>query len=770
MLFTILLGLFSAILLIPFGSRLKSKWSILLPLIPTGIFAYYLGFIPKIASGASFVQQIEWVPTLGVNFDFRLDGLSMLFMLLITGIGTGIFFYARTYLKGHPYFDRFFGYLFLFMTAMMGLVLSDNMLLLFIFWELTSISSFFLIGFNNDNKDSRKSAMTALTITGMGGFFLLAGLILLGNVAGTYQISELIQYKDRIINNEFYPLILLFIFLGAFTKSAQFPFHFWLPGAMKAPTPVSAYLHSATMVKAGIYLLARFFPSLGGTDLWSYPLMIVGGFTMLYAAIHSLFRIDLKSILAYTTISALGILVFLLGVGTREAIIAAAVFILVHALYKATLFLGTGIIDHETGTRDITKLAGLRKVLLPVAIAGILAALSSAGLPGTFGFIGKDLIYEATLHSKENLMLILTILAVITNTCLVAAGFMAGWKPFAGELPQEYSKLHLPYKSMWIPPLILGTLGLLFGLFPGFIGKWMSLATANSIFGTETNLKLAIWHGSFNTVLILSLITLGLGILLYIFNKPSEKKVSFLEKFQSISSQSILTGYSNDIIRFSTWYTGKFHNGYLRSYHLKIILFAEGLLIYKLWMSGPIQIDFNNLTPLTIYEVAVVIILLGALLIVVTTPSRLTAVVSMSVIGYCICLMYVFYSAPDLAMTQFTIDTLSTVLFVLVLYKLPGFLNLASAKQQYRDIVVALGFGAILSIIALKVLYEPIQTQTSDFYGENAYILAKGKNVVNLILADFRGIDTMFETVVLGIAALGVYSLLKLRLKSSEKE
>ena len=770
MLFTILLGLFSAILLIPFGSRLKSKWSILLPLIPTGIFTYYLGFIPKIASGASFVQQIEWVPTLGVNFDFRLDGLSMLFMLLITGIGTGIFFYARTYLKGHPYFDRFFGYLFLFMTAMMGLVLSDNMLLLFIFWELTSISSFFLIGFNNDNKDSRKSAMTALTITGMGGFFLLAGLILLGNVAGTYQISELIQYKDRIINNEFYPLILLFIFLGAFTKSAQFPFHFWLPGAMKAPTPVSAYLHSATMVKAGIYLLARFFPSLGGTDLWSYPLMIVGGFTMLYAAIHSLFRIDLKSILAYTTISALGILVFLLGVGTREAIIAAAVFILVHALYKATLFLVTGIIDHETGTRDITKLAGLRKVLMPVAIAGILAALSSAGLPGTFGFIGKDLIYEATLHSKENLMLILTILAVITNTCLVAAGFMAGWKPFAGELPQEYSKLHLPYKSMWIPPLILGTLGLLFGLFPGFIGKWMSLATANSIFGTETHLKLAIWHGSFNTVLILSLVTLGLGILLYIFNKPSEKKVSFLEKFQSISSQSILTGYSNDIIRFSTWYTGKFHNGYLRSYHLKIILFAEGLLIYKLWMSGPIQIDFDNLTPLTIYEVAVVIILLGALLIVVTTPSRLTAVVSMSVIGYCICLMYVFYSAPDLAMTQFTIDTLSTVLFVLVLYKLPGFLNLASAKQQYRDIVVALGFGAILSIIALKVLYEPIQTQTSDFYGENAYILAKGKNVVNLILADFRGIDTMFETVVLGIAALGVYSLLKLRLKSSEKE
>ena len=770
MLFTILLGLLSALLLIPFGSRLKSKWSIILPLVPTGIFAYYLGYLPNIVEGSSVIQQIKWVPSLGVNFDLRLDGLSMLFMLLITGIGAGIFFYARTYLKGHPYFDRFFGYLFLFMTAMMGLVLSDNMLLFFIFWELTSISSFFLIGFNNDQADSRKSAMTALTITGMGGFFLLAGLILLANIAGTYQISELIEHREQILNHQSYPLVLLFIFLGAFTKSAQFPFHFWLPGAMKAPTPVSAYLHSATMVKAGIYLLARFFPILGGTELWSYPLMIVGGLTMLFAAIHSLFRIDLKSILAYTTISALGILVFLLGLGSREAIIAASVFILVHALYKATLFLVTGIIDHETGTRDITKLAGLRKVLLPVAIAAGLAALSSAGLPLTFGFIGKDLIYEATLHGPSNLIWILTGFAVATNICLVAAGFMAGIKPFSGKLPVQFSKLHLPYPSMWIPPLVLASLGLLFGIFPGYVGKWFSMATADAIFGTETQMKLAIWHGSFNTVLILSLITLAVGTLLYLANKPSTKKLGLIEQFNGISAQNILTRYSNDILRFSNWYTNLLHNGFLRSYLLKIIVFAEILLIYKLWVSGPILIDFDNLTPLTIYEVAVVIILLGALVIVVTTPSRLTSVVAMSVIGYCICLMYVFYSAPDLAMTQFSIDTLSTVLFVLVLYKLPGFLNLASAKQRYRDTVVALGFGIILSIIALKVMYEPIQTQTSDFYGENAYIMAKGKNVVNLILADFRGIDTMFETVVLGIAALGVYSLLKLRLKSSEKE
>jgi len=769
MLFTILLGLISSILLIPFGKRFKSSWSILLPLVPTVLFCYYLGYIPKIANGLNYMQEINWVPSLGVNFDLKLDGLSLLFCLLITGIGTGIFFYARTYLKGHPYYDRFFGYLYLFMSAMIGLVLSDNIFLLFIFWELTSISSFFLIGFNNDQEASRKSAMTALTITGMGGFFLLAGLVLMGNVAGTFRISELIEYRNVILEHPQYPLILGLLFLGAFTKSAQFPFHFWLPGAMKAPTPVSAYLHSATMVKAGIYLLARFFPILSGTELWSYTLMGVGGFTMLYSAIHSLFRTDLKSILAYSTISALGILVFLLGVGSKEAVIAASVFILVHALYKATLFLVTGIVDHETHTRDITKLAGLRKVLGPVALAAGLAALSSAGLPSTFGFIGKDLIYEATLHAEKNWILILTIIAVATNICLVAAGFMAGFKPFFGSLPQEYAKVHLPYKSMWITPLILAILGLIFGLVPSLAGNFINYQAANSIFGGDTEMHLAIWHG-FNTVLVLSLVTLAAGTFLYMVNKPSEAKVNYIEKFQRLSPQTIITGYANDIVRFSQWFTNFFHNGYLRSYHMKIILFAEALLIYKLWQSGPIQIDFENLTPLTIYEVAVVIILLGALVIVIATPSRLTSVVAMSVIGYCICLMYVFYSAPDLAMTQFTIDTLSTVLFVLVLYKLPSFLNLASARERYRDSVVALGFGAILSIIALKVLYEPIQTQTSDFYGENAYILAKGKNVVNLILADFRGIDTMFETVVLGIAALGVYSLLKLRLKSSEKE
>lgn len=769
MLLTILSGLFSSCLIVFAGKHLKSRWSLLLPILPALLFSFFAAQVPWIASGNQLAQHFNWVPSLGVNFDLKLDGLSLLFALLITGIGTAIFIYARSYLKGHIYFDRFFGYLFLFMSAMLGVVLSDNIILLFIFWELTSISSFFLIGFNNDNIDSRKSALTALSITGLGGFFLLAALILTANITGTFSISAMIDSKTLILDHPLYPLVICLLFIGAFTKSAQFPFHFWLPGAMKAPTPVSAYLHSATMVKAGIYILARFTPILGGTDYWNYTLMTVGGITMLYAAIHALFRIDLKGILAYSTISALGILTFLIGIGTQDAFIAAMVFLLAHALYKATLFMVTGIIDHETGTRDITVLAGLKKVMPPVAVAAALAALSSAGLPFTLGFIGKDLVYEATLHSPlTDYIWVLTGLAILTNIGLVAAGFMAGIKPFVGTLPVTLEHVHLPSRSLWIPPLILAVLGLLFGIFPSFAGDYISMPAASSLAAVFISKHLQIWH--FNIILVLSIATLLLGTLVYFFNKPSITKLNKLAKFDHISSQRIITGYANDIVRFATWFTNLFHNGYLRSYHLKIILFAEALLAYKLWVSGPIKLDVWMLTYPDIYEVVIVAVLIGALYIIVTTPSRLTSVVSMSVIGYCICLIFVIYSAPDLAMTQFTIDTLSTVLFVLVLYKLPGFINFASKKILYRDAFISLGFGVTLSLIALKAWSEPISREVSNFYGENAYLLAKGKNVVNVILVDFRGIDTMFETVVLSIAALGVYSLIRLRLKSSERE
>lgn len=346
MLLAVLSGFIVASLVPFFGKLLRGNRSFIMTALPLSLFIYFLAFIPSVSRRQPSLIFYDWVPSMGINFNFLVDGLSLLFALMITGIGTLVFLYTSAYMKGDRYLDRFYGYLCLFMGAMLGMVLSDNIFTLFVFWELTSISSFFLIGYNNESKESRKAALISLAVTGLGGFFLLAAFALLGNIAGTYSIHEMMGSAAMLKEHRLYVLIIVFLFLAAFSKSAQYPLHFWLPGAMKAPTPVSTYLHSATMVKAGVYLLARFTPVLGGVAVWDNTLVIVGGFTMLYAAFHSIFKRDLKEILAYSTISALGMLVFLLGLGTPEALLSAAVFIIVHALYKASLFLVTGIVDH----------------------------------------------------------------------------------------------------------------------------------------------------------------------------------------------------------------------------------------------------------------------------------------------------------------------------------------------------------------------------------------------------------------------------------------
>lgn len=769
MLTAVLAGLIVSLLYIPFGKYLKGRLAILAALLPISLFAYFTSLIPAVRAGENIHYHHPWVPSLGVNFDFHLDGLSLLFSLLITGIGSLVFLYAAPYLKGHRYLDRFYAYLSLFMAAMLGVVLSDNVLLLFIFWELTSISSFFLIGFNNDNAASRKSSLIALGVTGGGGFLLMAGLILMGHLSGTYSIQEMLGTNEYLKSHTLYGLILLLVFAGAFTKSAQFPFHFWLPGAMKAPTPVSAYLHSATMVKAGVYLLARLQPVLGGTDYWMYPLVTIGGITMLYAAFHSIFRTDLKAILAYSTVAALGMLVFLIGIGTAESLLAASVFILVHALYKASLFLTAGVLDHETGTRDITQLSGLRKVLMPLAIAGLLAALSSAGLPLTFGFIGKDLIYEATLHTAGILTLVLTALAVLTNVLLLCAGFLAGIKPFTGALPARFSHVHLPHPLMWGAPLLLALLGVVFGCVPGLADDALLNPAAEAMYRSAIHSPLQLWHG-FNLVLLLSGITLALGTLLYFAWKPSAAGLAGIERYNALSPKHVIGQLARYARAIAIWYTRTLHNGFLRVYLLCIIVSAVLLLGIRLVAGGPIRFTIDNLSPVGLYEVVVAAILIAAVYITVTAASRLTVVVATSVLGFCVCLLFVFYSAPDLAMTQFSIDTLTVVLFVLVLFRLPPFLNFANRKIQIRDGLVASSFGLVIALIAIQVLNQPVDHEVSQFYGNNAYTLAKGKNVVNVILVDFRGLDTMFEIVVLSIAAIGVVSLLKLRLKASEKE
>lgn len=769
MLTAILSGFLFSLFLVFAGKFFKGKLAVLSALVPLGLFIYFASFIKRISQGEVITRHYEWVPSFGVNLNFTLDGLSLLFSLLITGIGFLVFAYTAEYLKGHKYLDRFYGYLGMFMGAMLGLVLSDNLLSMFVFWELTSISSFFLIGFNNTSKASRKSAILALAITGSGGFLFLAGSLLLGSVAGTYSITEMLTQSDAIIGSSFYVWIVILLFGAAFTKSAQFPFHFWLPGAMKAPTPVSTYLHSATMVKAGIYLLLRFTPILGGEEIWNTTLILVGGVTMFYAAVHTLFRTDLKGVLAYSTISVLGILVFLIGMGTQYALTAAAVYIVVHALYKATLFLITGIIDHETGTRDVTVLSGLRKVMLPVAIAGFLAAISSAGMPPTIGFVGKDLVYESTLHMKS-WSVVLTVVAIGTNILVLYAGFVAGIKPFTGKLPEAQSKVHMPGFLMWLPPMILAILGILFGIYPAFIDGPIvkGVVSAVGMAGEEVHLKL--WHG-FNLVLLLSALTLALGIILYFVWKPSKKREAFIAKFDSIAPITLIHKFGSGVWHFSNVWTRIFQNGFLRNYVSTIVLFLVGLVGYSLFNGDQkFFIDFSSFSRMTYYELIIMGIMFLSVLFVVGARSRLTAVVAMGVVGYAICLMFVIYSAPDLAMTQFSIDTLTVILFVLVLSSLPKYLSISDYKMRMIDGTLSIALGLVVTLISLQVLNEPVNKEVSNFYAENAYVLAKGKNVVNVILVDFRGIDTLIEISVLTVAALGVFSLLKLRLKRDDRE
>ena len=768
MLAAVLLGFLFSLFLVFSGTYFRGKLAVLSSLIPLSLFVYFLSYLPEVSNGEVIYQSYEWIPSFGVNLSFTLDGLALLFALMITGVGSLVFLYTSAYLKDHKYLDRFYGYLSLFMAAMLGLVLSDNLMSMFIFWELTSISSFYLIGFNNDKADSRKSALVALGITGIGGLLLLGGAVLLGDVAGTYRISEMLSSREAIADSSSYLLILLLIFGAAFTKSAQFPFHFWLPGAMKAPTPVSTYLHSATMVKAGIYLLFRMTPVLNGGDIWHTILIIVGAVTMLYSAIHIIFRTDLKGILAYSTISALGILVFLIGIGTQAALVAAAVFIVVHALYKASLFLITGIIDHETGTRDITQLAGLRKVLMPVAIAGFIAALISGGVPPTLGFVGKDLIYEATLHYGGSAVL-LTFLAILTKILLFYGGFLAGVKPFMGKLPEKYSKLHLPSPLMWVPPLLMTIAGIVFGIFPRLIETAIAKPIAMTQVIDYEGFHLKLWHG-FNTVLGLSAITITLGLVLYFALKPKHSLETAIAKLDVIAPKTLLLQLSTGFEKFSALWTNFFQTGYLRHYLSTIVAFLIVLLGFLLFSDFSLNIDFNTLTELTIYELSILTMLLIGVLYTVFTKSRLAAVAALGVVGLSFSLLFLFYSAPDLAMTQFSVDTLTVILFVLVLYKLPKYLNLSDTKIRIKHGVLSISFGVLITLLILRVLSEPKNAEVSEYYAENAYKLAHGKNIVNVILVDFRGIDTMIEISVLIVAALGVFGLLKLRLKTRDKK
>ncbi|MBN1301946.1 MAG: putative monovalent cation/H+ antiporter subunit A [Melioribacteraceae bacterium] len=760
-----LIAIFSAFVVAVFVQPLfkfsKKRAGAILSLLPLMLFLYFAYNTSAVLSGQLQFETYEWIPSLGIHIAFVMDGIGLLFSLIITGIGTVIFLYAGSYMQDYKYMNRFYIYIIIFMASMLGVVLSDNFLVLFVFWELTSISSYLLIGFNHHKEESRYSALQALLITGTGGLALLAGLILLSIASGTFSVSELLASGIDLSDSELYVPIVILIFLGAFTKSAQFPFHFWLPNAMTAPTPVSAYLHSATMVKAGIFLLARFNPVLGGTELWQDTLLIVGTVTMVIGGALSIKQSDLKKLLAYTTVSVLGTLTMLIGIGTELAIKAFTIYLIAHALYKATLFLVSGTIDHETGTRNVDKLSGLRTFMPITAITAILASLSKMGIIPLVGFVGKETVYASILELSD-FGTIIIFLAILANAFIVVVTLLVGFKPFLGKFKDLQRKIHEAPFAMWAGPLILAVLGLLFGLIPQYIFASLIDQTALSIISKTIALKVKLWHG-FNTIFFLSVLTVAMGILLFYFRIKIFSiliSIKFVPYFKpSFWYDYILKG----VMTTARAQTLLLQNGYLRYYIIFILLTFLTLSGYVLFVHesfDTISLDLH----ITFYEIALSILIIVAVGITIHSKSRLTAVTAIGIVGFSIGIVFIIYGAPDLALTQFAIEILTVILFVLVIYKLPRYLRFSSLSGRIRDLIIASAVGVTMFFVVLLITSAEMSSELKQFFADVSMPDGKGRNIVNVILVDFRAFDTMGELVVLAIAALGVYALLKLKL------
>lgn len=739
-------------------NRLQHRTSTVLALVPAALTIWFASFIPAVAGGDVIVHEYAWIPGLGISFDMVLDGLSLLFALLICGIGTFIVVYAGSYMKGDENFNRFLVILLSFMASMLGLVLADNLITLFVFWELTSITSYMLIGFNHQSPEARKAALQGLIVTAGGGLALLAGLVILGTASGSYSLQEIFASSEILTEHPLYIGMMVCLLLGAFTKSAQFPFHFWLPNAMAAPTPVSAYLHSATMVKAGIYLLARLQPELGGTQFWIVVLSSFGAFTMLTGAFLALRNTDLKKLLAYSTLMALGTLTLLLGIGTELAMIGFAAYLLAHSLYKGALFMLAGVIDHEAGTRDIRELGGLRKKLPITTICTIIAAVSLAGIPPLFGFVGKELLLESLLDGAFSaFILAMAILASIFIVCV--AGLIA-IRPFFGSFKAGKAEgaVHEAPIGMLAGPVVLVGLSILAGIFPGLAGTYFTLPATYTVAGGQIDGYLSLWHG-INIALIISLVSIVFGVLLF---KNWGRVFAFMGKLDPILKRGPESGYfrfMDGLVFTAEWQTRILQNGSMRNY-LRVIVLSF-VLITGYTLFSRYQIHWNFDLDWKFYEIITVAMLIVGAVAAALTHSRLGAVAYMGSVGFTVALIFILFSAPDLGITQILVETLTVILMVLVLFRLPSFANISTVPERLRDAAVAILTGALITLLIMVTIDVQMFTPISDFMIENSVPLAHGRNIVNVILVDYRSLDTLGEIFVLALAAMGVYAMIK---------
>lgn len=759
------------VLMLPFLAALIAPWltrrlghnaAWVLALAPAAIFLHFLGFASDIANGGIVTGGFQWVPSFNVSFSWLIDGLSLVFVLLISGIGALIMLYSGGYLKGHVQLGRFFSFMLLFMGAMLGVVISDSFLMLFVYWELTSITSFLLIGFDHTREASRRAAVQALVVTGGGGLALLAGLLVIWNITGVSQISLLLIYGDELRNSPFYLLALFLVLGGAFSKSAQFPLHFWLPNAMEAPTPVSAYLHSATMVKAGVYLLMRLNPVLGDTVWWETILPLFGGTTLIVGTLLAIRQTDLKLMLAYTTVSSLGLLVMLTGFGTEHAIAAAVLYLVAHSLFKGALFMVAGLIDHEAGSRDVTKLGGLRKAMPITFIAAMAAAISMAGLPPFIGFLAKEEIYYA-LWATDPWSLAFVAVAVVGNGLMFVIGFAVAIKPFFGPVVKTPKAAHEGPVLLWLGPLTLGIAALVAALISPITHRFISSPMASAVAGKAETVSISIVP-HMGPALILSLITIVFGIVAYRMLDRLRAGMSWLLSAIGWGPDHGFDQLISGLVRLSVAVTRFVQPGRLDVYMTVTFLMIAAALLgpmawYDEWPSMPVWP-----TGVQFHELAIFAIALIGLMAVIYARDRLTAIVSLGVQGFAVALLFMLFGAPDLSFTQFMVETLAVVILALVMTRLKlTASDHRSTGEKVLDMSVSLACGIGFGLYLLAVTQQPFDPFISEFFAAYSKVVAHGTNVVNVILVDFRGTDTLGEIAVVMVTGLAVLSLIRIR-------
>uniref|UniRef100_UPI00403F23C6 Na+/H+ antiporter subunit A n=1 Tax=Paenibacillus sp. FSL K6-2441 TaxID=2954679 RepID=UPI00403F23C6 len=791
----IFLPLLSAIL-VPFlykylNRQVHTGWFVLI--IPLSIFVYLLQYIPDVAGGKTYVYTLPWIPTLDIQLTSYVDGLGLLFGLLISGVGSLVILYSVFYMsKEREALHNFYIYLLMFMGAMLGVVFSDHLLVFYGFWELTSVSSFLLISYWFERRSSRQGALKAMLITVFGGFAMLAGFIMLIIMADTYSIRELITNVGIIQNHVLFIPAMLCVLLGAFTKSAQFPFSIWLPDAMEAPTPVSSYLHSATMVKAGIYLVARMTPIFGGSSVWFWLVAGVGLITLLYGSLSALRQTDLKALLAYSTISQLGLIMCLLGIGSLAvyfgpgesgtvftvATFAALFHLFNHSTFKGSLFMVVGIIDHETGRRDIRYLGGLLQVMPVTFTVALVGGLSMAGLPPFNGFLSKEMFFaavnevtQAGIFGLSNIGFIFPLLAWVASIFTFVYCMLFIFKTFGGSFRPErlMKEVHEAPLGMLISPIVLGVLVILIFFFPNVLGKYILTPALNAVLPmmsvTAYDLKISAWHGP-NLELLMTVGVILFGLLLF---RTAKRWVPAIRSFpQRLTLNHWFNQGLDGTEKLSRSLTNRYMTGSLRHYLIYTFSFFVIVLMASLLGFHGLQLDFSKDAPIGIFEAGLVVAMIIAAFVVLFAPNRIVAIVALGAIGYMISMFFVIFRAPDLALTQMVVETVTTVLFLLCFYHLPKLKkSIERLSFKLTNLIISIAMGLTVSLLALAANGHKLFAPITSFF-ENAYELAGAKNIVNAILVDFRGFDTMLEISVLTIAGLGVYLLVHQRSKRRE--